>query len=207
LKTRDRILVQALDLFNTHGIAAVSSRTISEAVGISYGNLCYYFPHKYDIVNELYLKMNQEQDEQFAKLKIEILGFDFMAKSLKLLLEINYKYRFVFLDNTFIVRTLSKVRTHANLQYQGRKKILQELADFLTEKGYLRIDKVDGHNDFIIRSMLIIINSWITDAEIFFEGKEEEKMTYYLELLYAVVRPSLTKEGLRVFDQVYEGGT
>lgn len=205
MKTRERILHQALDLFNTHGIAAISSRTISEAIDISYGNLCYHFPQKNDIIYELYLRMQQEQDEQFLQLRSEIMSFDFMAKSLRMLLEIANKYRFIFIDNTFIVRNLSKIRRHATAQYHYRRRVLEEIVMFLSEKGYMRTDKVESHNDHIIRSMMIILNSWITDAEIFFEGKEEDKIEYYLELLYAVVRPSLTKEGLRAFDQVYQG--
>lgn len=205
MKTKDRILHKALELFNAHGIAATSSRTISEAIGISYGNLCYHFPQKNDLIYHLYLNMQQEQDEQFVILKSEIMSFDFMARSLRMLLEVANKYRFIFLDNTFIVRNLSKIRAHATRQYHNRRRLLEEIVEFLIEKGYMRADKVQGHNDRIIRSMLIILNSWITDAEIFFEGKEEDKIEYYLELLYAVVRPSLTKEGLRAFDRVYGG--
>lgn len=173
-------------------------------MGISYGNLCYHFPLKNDIIYQLYLSMQQEVDEQFLHLKSDIMGFDFMTRSLRMLLEGTDRYRFIFLDNTFIVRNLPKIRAHATRQYHTRRRLLEEIVEFLIEKGYMRADKVEGHNDLIIRNMLIILNSWITDAEIFFEGKEEDKIEYYLELLYAVVRPSLTKEGLRAFDKVYQ---
>jgi AcrR family transcriptional regulator len=204
LKTRDKILATALELFNSQGVSAVSSRTISEHVGISYGNLCYHFPQKNDIIQQLYLDLQHELDESFSQLRTEILGFDFMIRSLRSLLEIEYKYKFIFLGNTYLSRNFPDIRDHAKARFGRRKALLFELADFLTQGGYMRVDKVEGHNDRLIHSLLIILNSWIMDSEIFYEGDEEGKIDYYLELLYSAARPSLTKAGLRAFDKVYD---
>ena len=41
MKTRDKIIEQAIELFNDKGAANVTSRHIAEAMDISHGNLCY----------------------------------------------------------------------------------------------------------------------------------------------------------------------
>ena len=43
MKTRDRIIERAIDMFNEKGAANVSTVQLSEALGISPGNLYYYF--------------------------------------------------------------------------------------------------------------------------------------------------------------------
>ncbi|MEO1451807.1 MAG: TetR/AcrR family transcriptional regulator, partial [Bacteroidota bacterium] len=48
MKTRDKILEKARLLFNEHGLASVSSRSISDELGISNCNLCYHFARKND---------------------------------------------------------------------------------------------------------------------------------------------------------------
>lgn len=50
---RDEILNTALKLFNEQGSANVSTRHIAEAMGISPGNLYYYFPHKEAIIHAI----------------------------------------------------------------------------------------------------------------------------------------------------------
>jgi AcrR family transcriptional regulator len=60
MKTRDRILEKAQELFNKNGIGKVSVRSICEELKISVGNFTYYFPDKHKIVVELYHKMISE---------------------------------------------------------------------------------------------------------------------------------------------------
>lgn len=54
--TRQKILDSARELFNVHGYNGVSLQDISDAVGISKGNLTYHFSKKEEIMEELLLK-------------------------------------------------------------------------------------------------------------------------------------------------------
>ena len=60
--TQLRILQTALELFNEHGTAAVSSTRVAERSGISKGNLQYHFPNKRDIIDALFQQAIQEMD-------------------------------------------------------------------------------------------------------------------------------------------------
>lgn len=60
MKTREKILEAALQLFNTDGTAAVSTNHIAEALGMSPGNLYYHFRNKEEIIRALF-------EQQFAR--------------------------------------------------------------------------------------------------------------------------------------------
>ena len=62
MKTRDRILHQALLLFNDAGVDQVSALEVSRKLDISYGNLTYNFKRKDEIILTLYAQMQKELD-------------------------------------------------------------------------------------------------------------------------------------------------
>ncbi|MGB0526066.1 MAG: TetR/AcrR family transcriptional regulator [Flammeovirgaceae bacterium] len=202
-KTRERILDTALQLFNEKGIGVVSSKHISDEMGISYGNLCYHFPKKDDIIMQLYLNMQTDLDEQFRLIQEEIFGFDFMVKSLQALLRTVYRYKFIYLDITIMTRRNEEIKKHAIQQVEMRRKMLKGLIEFLIHEGYAKFEKVEGHYDKLVHIMLILLNSWIADSETFYKGSEEDKIGYYLDLFYSFMRPSLTKKGIEAFNQIH----
>ena len=202
-KTRERILEVALELFNERGIGVVSSKHISDEMGISYGNLCYHFPKKDDIIKQLYFNMQTDLNVGLHEVQNEIFGLDFMVKSLQSLLKTLYKYKFIYLDLTILTRRSEEIKEHAIQQVEERRKMLKGLVDFLIHEGYAKFEKVEGHYDKLVHLMLILMNFWISDAETFFKGKEEDKVGYYLELFYSFMRPSLTKKGVEAFNQIH----
>lgn len=203
MNTKEKILAKGLELYNEHGISIISSRRISEELGISYGNLTYHFPKKDDIILALYLDMQQELDELFSKIRQDILQLDFMLRNLRVLLEVFDKYKFLFLGFARLNRKYEEIRTHAIIQNKRRSQLLKDIAAFLIEKGLLKEEKRPGHYDMIIHGLLVIFNSWIADAEFFYQGPEEQKVDYYLEMFYSMIRPSLTKDGQKAFNEVY----
>lgn len=205
MKTKDKILEVALQLFNSKGISGVSSRNISDRLGISYGNLTYHFPRKDDIILSLYGRMQEELDEQFGNVKKEVYRFEFMLRSMRVLLSVYHKYRFVFLEFSKLNGRFEEVRRDSKKQFQKHRQLCTDIADFLHRKGYLREERIKGHYEMVIHGMLILFNAWITDAEVFFKDKSPEKrIDYYLELIYSVLRSSLTMEGLKAFNEIYE---
>lgn len=203
MKTKDKILATALKMFNAQGITGISSRNISDKIGISYGNLTYHFPKKTDIIRQLYLNMQEELNQQFQNLEQQLFELNFMIGSLRGLFQILYKYKFIYLGITKVTRQFDEIRQHAIEQYDVRQKIMLNIARFMTQEGFLKPEKKSGEMEYKVKNLMILVNSWILDSEIFYKGKEEDKVEYYLEVFYNALKPSLTKEGREIFEKAY----
>lgn len=204
MKTKEKILETARILFNKHGISAISSKSIAEEMGISYGNLCYHFPKKDDIILQLYLNMQKNVDKQFKSIKEEVINLEFMLSRLKILFEEIYKYKFIYLGITKVVRHFDHIKKHAQDQFDQRWKILDTISGFLISNGYMRAFKDEKQKNMLIHALLMVSNSWISDAEVFYKGNASEKIDYYMQLFFNLVRPTLTEKGLEGFKKVYQ---
>ncbi|WP_296623398.1 TetR/AcrR family transcriptional regulator [Marivirga sp.] len=204
MKTKEKILETARVLFNTHGISSISSKSIAEEMGISYGNLCYHFPKKDDIILQLYLNMQQNVEQQFKNIKEEVINLEFMLSRLKILFEEIYKYKFIYLGITKVVRHFDHIKKHAQDQFDQRWNILDTISGFLIANGYMKAFKDEKQKDMLIHALLMVSNSWISDAEVFYKGKDDEKIDYYMQVFFNLVRPTLTEKGLEGFKTVYE---
>lgn len=203
MTTKAKILEMARKLFNDQGLSAVSSRHVSDALEMSYGNLCYHFARKDDLILALYHAMQEEFDAEIAHLEAEIYRFDFMILSMRSMLAVAHKYRFIYLDFTLICRKFPSIRSHAQERYRLRILVCRAIYQFLIEQGHLKTEKHPGHYDLLVQNLLMILNGWIVDAEIFYSGSEEGKIDHYLGLIYRFFSSSLTKKGIEAFQQVY----
>jgi len=203
MKTRDKILEAALELFNDNGVSEISSRNISEHLGISYGNLTYHFPKKDGIISALYRMMQQELAETFKVMLSELDDFGGMMINLQVVLKVYFKYKFLFLGFAKVNRRMDSMKRDAQMQNNNRKKLLRQLTDNMISRGLLKEERTEGFYDKVIHNMLIILNSSIADAEFFYDGAEENKILYYSDLLYSYVVPHLSQEGFDAFNEYY----
>lgn len=95
--TRERILQASLQLFNAHGLAAVSTHRIATEAGISAGNLHYHFNTKEKIVDWLLRRFEDRMDMLDATVG-GIRAIDDLWLALHLRFETIEMWRFVFRD-------------------------------------------------------------------------------------------------------------
>ena len=65
---REKFLSAALKLFVTHGVQNTSTAAIAKEAGTAAGTLFLYFPTKQDLINELVLKISNDQSEYMKTL-------------------------------------------------------------------------------------------------------------------------------------------
>lgn len=60
MKTKEKILLTSVELFNRQGVGAVTTNHIAKAMDISPGNLYFHYDNKEEILSELFKRMCKE---------------------------------------------------------------------------------------------------------------------------------------------------
>lgn len=98
MKTRDRIVAESLELFNSQGERSVTTNHIAAHLGMSPGNLYYHFRNKQMIIAELFAQYEGHVD-QFLRLPAgRTLTVDDKTLYLEALLAAMWRYRFLHRD-------------------------------------------------------------------------------------------------------------
>lgn len=98
MKTNERILEQALALFNAHGMGRTSLNRIASELGISSGNLHYHFKTRGHLIARLINRFDCEISPLVGRNIGQIDGIDDFWLHLHLLFEVCLRYRFILRD-------------------------------------------------------------------------------------------------------------
>jgi AcrR family transcriptional regulator len=156
MKTKERILLGSLDLFNLDAATEVTTNDIARELKMSPGNLYFHYKNKEQIVRELFKRLAQETSQiwkpqtKLARKHEKIQLVEFIDKNLQLY----WKYRFF----------------HREL-YTLRKKD-SELSKLWRE-----------HLKKMSRLMIISHKHWVA-AEVMLPIKSKSEMEFVGELLF-----------------------
>lgn len=192
---KDEILQISINLFNTKGCINTSTRHIADELGISVGNLYYYFKNKEEIIISIYEIFMKEVTPHVTSLKDkDDIAFDY-HKFLIDQMEYELKYRFlrIEMNNLF-----SKYPTVKNTFVKGMLIKLEQMKNmFLHQMKYGYTKELDTKElEFLISNTWTIVTQW----EIFWilkdvKNEKQRRKNGILNLLY-FIKPYLTKKGL-----------
>lgn len=140
MKTRDRILQCALQLFNEQGEPNVSTLEIATEMGISPGNLYYHFHGKEPLVLELFERFQAELAPLLDPPDDVDLGVEDYWLFLHLIVERLAQYRFLFQDLSNLAGRLPKLARGIRLWLNQLKRTLASLLARLKTHDQLRSD-------------------------------------------------------------------
>jgi AcrR family transcriptional regulator len=208
MTTKERILDTALQLFNKQGVESITTRHIAKEMNISHGNLCYHFPRKEDIIIKLYQNLVEELDQEIAGLQKGEPGLEMLMQATAATFRIQYKYKFFLQDMVAIMRRIAPVQQHFQKLYLQRKEQFRMILRYLMVQGLIREEVVPGQYERFIDQFYIIGDFWVSEAEILFEGTDDEKLTHYTQIAFRMIIPYLAERGLEAYSllQVPESG-
>ncbi len=94
MKTREKIVHAALELFNQHGERSITTNHIADHIDISPGNLYYHFRNKQEIVREIFALYAQELIERFTPVQENQESLVLLKRYLDSIFTLMWKYRF-----------------------------------------------------------------------------------------------------------------
>lgn len=201
LKTRDKILEEALRQFNHQGLNSVGVRDIARSMEISPGNLSYHFPKKEDLILTLldaYSRSNSDYYSEYTE------GASTIGRFLQLFSSIfhnQYKYRGVFVGNQEINQMI-KTRNfdYAEIE-KGRKEILESIFRNLEKSGQIKANDEDVK--FLVSFMTLFGRFWIQEAFLLPRNQSQKSIiSHYLGMLKHQLSLFATSKGRKSIDSL-----
>ncbi len=133
MKTRDKILLASLELFNEQGERNVTTNHIAAHLAISPGNLYYHFRNKSDIIYEIFQEYEKLVDYYLDIPDNRPLNLDDMTFYLESVFDGLWSYRFLHRDLENLLDRDQRLRTDyqrfTNRCLAAISRIFEKLAD------------------------------------------------------------------------------
>ena len=198
MKTKDKILETALELFNTSNTQAATTNHIAAAMGISPGNLHYHYKNREEIIFSLYERMFDELFPDTSYIPQTLQELNDQHKKFAL---ISWKYRFFYRELLFLLsrdeRLKERFKTD-NLAYKKRIEIM--LLNF-HNKGWMHLP-LDNMILHVSDTILMFLQFWHPFLESIGEEMNEYNIQGGLRRIEGTLRSFLSPEGLRLLAKI-----
>lgn len=158
MKTKDRILLTSLKLFNEQGERNVSTNHIAAALEISPGNLYYHYRNKNEIVYQLFLQYQEEVQGFMSIPPDRHIAYQDKVNYLEAILNSMWEFRFLHRDLHHLLQDDERLRV-AYREFSSRtvadgRAILLSMA----ESGVLlaNAEQIDA----LILNIWVLVVSW-----------------------------------------------
>jgi AcrR family transcriptional regulator len=200
--TQFRILQAALELFNEHGSAAVSSNRIAERCGISKGNLQYHFKNKQEIIYAVFQQAIHEMDGGWYRDHLAPT-LDHMATMFVRQLQLILKYRFFYREMGDLLRQDPQLRKRYADNRERRMRDLEKFMLTLQAAGLMRFPPDPKRLRSIIDVTWIVNENWLNYMD--YHDREvtvEVMLEGYTETL-EVLRPYIVADLQQITRESY----
>ena len=159
MKTRDRIIHSATELFNDQGERNITTNHIAAHLGISPGNLYYHYPAKDELINSLF--------ERYERALGELLGASEGVRNvedawffLHSLFEIIWEYRFLYRDLNDLLSKNRLLETRFQTVLKNKSRAIRHLLDGMSRHGAVSIDARE--TEPTATSMVVVLTYWLS---------------------------------------------
>jgi AcrR family transcriptional regulator len=198
LTTKEKIVLQATQLFNKEGFGSVSLLEIAQKLAMSRGNLTYHFRDKDAILEAISSEMWEKIEIEKRKSR-QLPSFENLHNEVQLYYKFQKQYAFIFLDRL--------VLNHPVVREQFREMTERTISDnnaaiaFAIQLGNMKPEPVKGmyHNLAFVTWMLAFF--WLSQQVIRGEktGEDGERM------IWSLMVPHMTGKGIKSFKNFFGG--
>lgn len=162
MKTRDKILLASLVLFNEEGEPNVTTVDIANEMDISPGNLYYHFKGKGLIIAELYESFDSELVDILNAPLEKALNTEDSWFYLYIVFEHLYKFRFFYQNLSDILQRDEKINKRFRRLLDKKYQATETLLTLLADKGVITLSDTD--NTEICENIILVLTHWLTHA-------------------------------------------
>lgn len=173
--TRNKILKNALKLFNNEGAFKITTNHIIADIEISPGTLYYYFGNKEEIIRAHFEEITQKLDLLYSQK--EGFSLSVFISDLEKLFEVFYEYRYIYLNIVPLFKKDPVLAKSYQANFGKKRELLELYMGGFIENNLIREDlipmlKQSPSKDLFLESM------WtITDFYFSFQHSLKSKIT------------------------------
>ncbi|MGI9887675.1 MULTISPECIES: TetR/AcrR family transcriptional regulator [Vibrio] len=205
MKTRDKIVYAALDLFNEHGERSITTNHIAEHIEISPGNLYYHFRNKQEIVRDIFTLYSTELLERFTPIQGQQESLTLLKTYLDSIFTLMWKYRFFYANLPEILSRDEKL----HLDYMAVQERLQtNLVDIMRAFVELNLLKAtDTEMKSMVTSLHLIASGWLAYQSAMSPKAQITEQVVHQGMLQmiATVKPIATAQGFEQLTLLEDG--
>ncbi len=202
--TRTKIVEAARRMFNKHGTHAVSTNRIARHLGISPGNLYYYFRNKEQIIREIFERMNRDMIG-FWSLDGDPSLEDMLERSNQALF-IMWKYRFFTRELISLLHADPELAEEYRSVRGKRWKESEAFIKGMAASGVLKEPEDPATLDSLLKIIWFIQENWTSYLDIRGEAISRKNVRESGRLVLLVLRPYLSQEASAALSSIVGDG-
>jgi len=189
----EKIVHQAMDLFNRQGVLSTSLRNIANEMGISDGHLRYYFKTKEEIIIAVYQEMLSRIQLMEEGLPKEIPLWKNIVLQIQGAFLVQRQFSWLYIESSFLFKKYPKLRTMHFQVKEMQKQHFTEENRLNRERGVFTPSLTDSMLNILQEQFLILIDSWILyhQNKSTKEGIEEKVVNHYVAVTIGSFFPYL----------------
>ena len=204
MKTKDKIIATAIQLFNLHGTKAISTNHIAKEMDISPGNLYYHFRSKNDIIRSIANKFSSEIGSVLQIQLDTISDFSDNLKSLyKRFFRMQQSYQFLFLEGVHLTKQDPMLLDNYTKLRSLIKKGYCELLFNLVKIKIMKKQSIQIIDD-LLDAQWIIMWYWINHSVLDNNTYDDFQIKKGIKLSFSIIKPQLTSIGKIAFDKTLQ---
>ncbi|WP_394249738.1 TetR/AcrR family transcriptional regulator [Vibrio profundi] len=196
MKTRDKIVHAALELFNEHGERSITTNHIADHIEISPGNLYYHFRNKQEIVRDIFTLYSEELLERFTPIRGQQESLTLLKHYLDSIFTLMWKYRFFYANLPEILSRDEQLHEeYISVQERLQTNLVNIMQAFVDMK-LLKVNEAEMKS--MVTSLHLIASSWLAyQSAMSPKVKITEQVVHQGMLqMIAFVKPIATEQGI-----------
>ena len=192
MTTKEKIITVSKAYFNKHGFGAPTLYTLAKEIGISRGNLTYYFKDKEELLTAIVEEMFIHYTVRSAQ-ATQIVSWSSLLEKVKVLHQLQKEYAFIFFDRQVLLHP--SVKSQIQRMRENSIQKMMSMISFSIKVGNMQPEPLPGIYYNINRSHWMISFYWYISKE--FHGEESE--TNWDKILWSLLLPYFTERGVKSF--------
>lgn len=197
-KTKKKIILASIALFNERGLMNVRNQDIAEKAGMSLSNFNYHFKTKQDLVLAVIGYMKEVLQEKVYGNKVlvqEGKGLDIT----KAYFEFEEEFRFFYLDTYNILQSYPELKEDMQKQINEAIQVIKNLNYLAVGMGYMKPEPEDMPGLYENLAEQIWINNHFWFSQMNIRGESGDMVIKGLKACVSISYPYLTPKGKAIY--------